>query len=391
MPRLLLVDDNPSIHRIADSLLAHTDVVLVCASSAPEALDLLSHGERFDVALVDTSMPGMDGWSLLERLRALPETARMPIALMAGVLDPIDPARLGRASIQGFLKKPIELRELAERVLALAATPVAEPAPPAEVPAEPAAETAEPPAAEVPDLEDDLLLLAEEDLWPEEAVGLPEVAPEVVLDLEELDLETLAEELAEPAPAALAVEPEPETPIAELEELDLEVLEGDLAEPAPVAPTTEPEPEIPAADLEELDLEVLEGDLAEPAPVAPAAEPEPEEPIADLDDLMTLVGELEEPAPVVLAAEPAVEPAEAEAPAAAAPEAGSDAAPGQVSAPQGQPAATDAAARAMVQAVLADPELLEALARAVVARLGADALREIAWEIMPDLAGRLQK
>ena len=116
MPRLLLVDDNPSIHRIAESLLANTEVVLVCASSAPEALDLLSRGERFDVALVDTSMPGMDGWGLLERLRALPETARMPIALMAGVLDPIDPARLGRSSIQGFLKKPIDLTTLLHTV-----------------------------------------------------------------------------------------------------------------------------------------------------------------------------------------------------------------------------------------------------------------------------------
>ncbi len=367
MPRLLLVDDNPSIHRIAESLLAHTDVVLVCASSAPEALDLLSHGERFDVALVDTSMPGMDGWSLLERLRALPETARMPIALMAGVLDPIDPARLGRASIQGFLKKPIELRELAERVLALAATPVAEPAPP----------------TEAPDAEDDVLVLAEEDLWPEEAAALPEVAHEVVLDLEELDLEALEGGLTEPAPMAL--EPEPEAPIADLLELDLEPPVEALAEAEPLALASEPEPEpeAPIADLSVLDLEPPAEALAEAGPLAPAPEPEPEPeaPIADLLDR-----ELEAPAEALAEAEPG------EAPGAAAAEAVEEhAAPGQESALQGQPADADAAARALVEAVLADPELLEALARAVVARLGADALREVAWEIMPDLAGRLQK
>ena len=83
------------------------------------------------------------------------------------------------------------------------------------------------------------------------------------------------------------------------------------------------------------------------------------------------------------------EPAEAEVPAPA--EVEPAAALGQAPAAQGQAPATDAAARALVQAVLADPELLEALARAVVARLGDAALREIAWEIMPDLAGRLQK
>ena len=107
MPRLLLVDDNPSIHRIAESLLAPTDVELTCVDSAAEALDRLEQGERFDVALVDTAMPGMDGWTLLTRLRAMDATAQMPIALMAGVLDPVDPAKLAKAPIQGFLKKPI--------------------------------------------------------------------------------------------------------------------------------------------------------------------------------------------------------------------------------------------------------------------------------------------
>ena len=41
MPRLLLVDDNPSIHRIAESLLAPTDVELVCVDSAAEARALM--------------------------------------------------------------------------------------------------------------------------------------------------------------------------------------------------------------------------------------------------------------------------------------------------------------------------------------------------------------
>ena len=143
MPRLLLVDDNPSIHRITESLLAPTDVELVCVDSAAEALDRIGRGERFDVALVDTAMPGMDGWTLLSRLRANEATATMPIALMAGVLDPVDPSKLAKAPVQGFLKKPIELRELGDRVKALLATPVAPPAPPSPfstVPATPAAD-----------------------------------------------------------------------------------------------------------------------------------------------------------------------------------------------------------------------------------------------------------
>src|ERR1035438_1084052 len=278
MPRLLLVDDNPSIHRIAESLLAPTDVELVCVASAAEALDRIGRGERFDVALVDTAMPGMDGWTLLSRLRAMDETARMPIALMAGVLDPVDPAKLAKAPIQGFLKKPIELRELGDRVKALLATPVmVSPSPFSTVPATPArdlvkrAETSLPeyrpepivePAGRVeeeqnpPEPEEDLLLLAAEDLWPEEpAPVVPEpdpftpVLPDVQLELEELDLDSLHDLTGEPLPeshpaagaltesvsgfALLSVFPEEDDPVVTMSGLEeLETLPADFDFPS---------------------------------------------------------------------------------------------------------------------------------------------------------------
>ena len=47
--------------------------------------------------------------------------------------------------------------------------------------------------------------------------------------------------------------------------------------------------------------------------------------------------------------------------------------------------------QAVVHALVADPALMDALAKALVARLGDQVLREIAWEVMPDLAGRLQR
>ncbi|MBL0312380.1 MAG: response regulator [Holophagaceae bacterium] len=124
MPRLLLVDDNPSIHKIAETLLGSSSIELTCVGSASEALMLLDSGEGFDIALLDTAMPGMDGWELLARMRKHPDSAFIPIAMMAGVLDTVDPEKLKHAPIQGFIKKPIELRELAERVQQLLATPV---------------------------------------------------------------------------------------------------------------------------------------------------------------------------------------------------------------------------------------------------------------------------
>lgn len=457
MSRLLLVDDNPSIHRIAESLLAPTDVELVCVDSAAEALDRIARGERFDVALVDTAMPGMDGWTLLTRLRAMEETARMPIALMAGVLDPVDPAKLAKAPIQGFLKKPIELRELGDRVKALLATPVpVAPSPFSTVPATPAqdlikrAETALPefrsepvvppvmqappvdesddladlvldlPTHDLPTHEEDLLLLTAEDLWPEEPVHtLPSVPalPEVHLELEELDLDSLQDLTGEPEPEAPPMaesQPEPEPMPAPVPVLVVETV------PPPIP--AEEDPLTTFAGLEELEALPADFDFLPPSP--PAAEPlvpepaaqavaEPEDSFAHLpaaatllglagtaaaaglalhgtshESLQEVVGEAQQPAP-------APEEPKAEV----APEVWPPAAGGQVPAvpgppvpAPGEPAPVSAEqARAVVQAILADPVLVDALVKAVVARMGDQVLREIAWEVMPDLAGRLQR
>jgi len=433
MPRLLLVDDNPSIHRIAESLLAPTDVELVCVASAAEALDRIERGERFDVALIDTAMPGMDGWTLLNRLRDMEETAGMPIALMAGVLDPVDPSKLAKAPIQGFLKKPIELRELGDRVKALLATPVVvSPSPfstipampvkdllkrdeetlpefrpePVEEPFEPVDQEPKPPT----EPEEDLIVLTAEDMWPEEPIpALTEPPPpvpvlqDVHLDLEELDLESLqelaGETLSETGPASGLG---PESP--------------DAFEPDEVL-TMEEDTILTLSGLEE--LETSPADFIDTS-YSPDLEPgaaEPDDSLAHLPEAATLLGigemdevaelaanafvdEVPEPAPVIqelsqelapVAPEPVFDLAVEELAIASAAGGQVPAVPGQDPAVAAEPSpATTEQARAVVQAMLADPVLVDALVKAVVARMGDQVLREIAWEVMPDLAGRLQ-
>jgi CheY-like chemotaxis protein len=394
MPRLLLVDDNPSIHRIAESLLAPTAIELVCVDSAAEALDRIQSGERFDVAMVDTAMPGMDGWTLVERLRSLEATARMPIALMAGVLDPVDPQKLERAPIQGFLKKPIELRELADRVNTLMATPVGAPIAPVEpLATQPlsreeaaAAIAAFPdftPTLQLPDEgEEDLLLLTAEDLWPEEAAAaepLPAVSslPQADLELEELDLEGL-QSLAAPAqapafelpsePAVMPLgEPTRETPaLPELETLGADELAGLLE-------TDLGEPEIPIVPIPSIPV-------ASPAVEAPAAgafalpEPEPELEMEELELPPS------PPAAPVVAAPLAVAPmAEPVAPLA----------PIVPAVPVASAASAPVSSEALVQAILADPQAMAQLKQALVTQLGEEQLKALAWEVLPDLAKKL--
>jgi CheY-like chemotaxis protein len=416
MPRLLLVDDNPSIHRIAESLLAPTDVELVCVDSAAEALDRLGRGERFDVALVDTAMPGMDGWTLLTRLRAMEETARMPIALMAGVLDPVDPAKLAKAPIQGFLKKPIELRELGDRVKALLATPVIlTPSPFSTVPATPARDLVKKAEQALPEFrpepmeepesilsvdldlsapEDDLLILTAEDLWPEEPAPLAPVEepapvlPDVHLELEELDLDSLQDLTMEPMPPAEPLaQPHPEPAFSFLPDSILPDDDDQLVTLSGLEELESFSRDFPAPAAEP----ILDPAFVEPSALPTAASvlgAAPEEAVAIPEDLF----EMEEPAmplPVPVAALEVASEAITPAAAGQAP-----AVPGQVTATPKATAPSSVSseqAQALVQALLADPVLVDALVQAVVARMGDQVLREIAWEVMPDLAGRLQR
>ena len=463
MPRLLLVDDNPSIHKIAETLLANSDFELVCLDRAQEALARIQAGEAFDVALIDTHMAGMDGWELLDQLRRNPATARLPIALMAGVLDQVDPARVEAAPIQGFLKKPVELRDLAERVRSLMAVPVPEPAP---VPPSPSALEPEPsafvtlPSVKLADLLEphaepllpsDLLILSEADVLPDAAaptagqatyeVPVETLGAEEALDLEELDLESLkglslqteaaetpVQELSpvvEPEPSMLdftppggfqVMTPEPAAPAAERavsEELGEEAPEeivlpdlgpsADLSDSADVLDLGAPEvPELLEAGTPEIEeaplpvdwsddsdtlLDALHGAQTGPfgeAPAGPVVDPDLERSLAEPDDTLpevavpvsaTLPLCAPQAEPVMAFDLPETEPGDA------------------VSAPAPVPAAPAQSlpAEALVQALLADPAAMDALAKALVARLGEQTLREIAWELLPDLAQRLER
>ena len=330
MPRLLLVDDNPSIHRIAESLLTGTSVELVCVESGEEALRRVNAGEHFDVVLLDTVLGpgGMDGWALLDRLRQMPATATVPVALMAGVLDAVEPLKLEQAPIQGFLRKPIELRDLEERIHAYMSAPVERAGRSTAPGAKLQDWMSEAPAAPLParghGLEGDLLILTAEDLLEVEA---PAAEPE--LHIEELNLETLHG-------VGLAAAPVPA----------LEHGSDDL-------------PSIPSLNLDEpLSNEMLAG-------LAPMAQGHA--------DSMTLEPVME------LESRPSVE---------ARPASWTMPAPEPASPP---PAAASGEANAMVQAILADPAARQALLKALLSQGGEQVFREVAWEVMPDLAARLQK
>jgi CheY-like chemotaxis protein len=90
----------------------------VCAvGDAGAALDA-ANASAPDVALVDIGLPGMDGYELAQRLRALETSASTLLVAVTGYGLPKDKERTAAAGFDAHLVKPIELDEL-QRVLDL--------------------------------------------------------------------------------------------------------------------------------------------------------------------------------------------------------------------------------------------------------------------------------
>jgi PAS domain S-box-containing protein len=92
--RLLVVDDNETNRSILSLHTQRWGMDVTSCASGEEALQHLQGNEKFDVAVIDMIMPGMDGLELSEALREIPHAKKMPVIMLTSSgMDDIDPAR----------------------------------------------------------------------------------------------------------------------------------------------------------------------------------------------------------------------------------------------------------------------------------------------------------
>ncbi len=111
--RVLVVDDEPDARELLTSLLEHCRAEVRAAPGAAEALGLL-RSFRPDVLVSDVSMPGEDGYVLLEKVRALPdgEGGRTPAIALTAYARTEDRTRALLAGFTMHVPKPIDPSEL---------------------------------------------------------------------------------------------------------------------------------------------------------------------------------------------------------------------------------------------------------------------------------------
>jgi CheY-like chemotaxis protein len=112
---MLIVDDEPAHRQIASVICRRLGHNVTTAADGLEALRLLRTAP-FDLVLVDMVMPGLDGWQLLQHLRAAPATAALPIIGLSAAQGPAQQAALGESGLAGWVAKPYDRRTLERAV-----------------------------------------------------------------------------------------------------------------------------------------------------------------------------------------------------------------------------------------------------------------------------------
>ncbi|HKE06117.1 MAG TPA: PAS domain S-box protein [Blastocatellia bacterium] len=119
--RVLVVDDDEDARDVLSAVLGNYGAEVMTAVSAAQALDILAT-EKWDVLVSDINMPGMDGYELIRRVRAMkPEKGgRIPAVALTAYARAEDRVQALQAGYQTHVPKPIEPAELEVVVATLA-------------------------------------------------------------------------------------------------------------------------------------------------------------------------------------------------------------------------------------------------------------------------------
>jgi CheY-like chemotaxis protein len=108
MPTLLIIDDEPDMRDLISMALEMTTPWTVRTVGRPDdALDSIRKSPP-DGLVLDVLMPAMDGPTLLEKIRELPEAISIPAVFLSGHAQPAPPDRLAALGVKGVIQKPFD-------------------------------------------------------------------------------------------------------------------------------------------------------------------------------------------------------------------------------------------------------------------------------------------
>lgn len=119
MTRFLIVDDHPLFREALEIAvrMANPDAEILQATSIDTALDVMAAAPDIDLALLDLSLPGTQGFSGLVQVRA--ERPKLPVIVVSGHEDPKIMREALSLGIAGYIPKSTSKQELADGIRAV--------------------------------------------------------------------------------------------------------------------------------------------------------------------------------------------------------------------------------------------------------------------------------
>jgi len=114
---ILIVEDNEKNMKLARDVLQFNGFSILEATTAEDGL-ALAQTHTPNLILMDIQLPGMDGVTALGRLRSDPATASIPVMALTAFAMKDDERRLKGAGFDGYVTKPISIRELPVQIRA---------------------------------------------------------------------------------------------------------------------------------------------------------------------------------------------------------------------------------------------------------------------------------
>ena len=108
---VLAVDDIPLNLLLVQKMLGRFNFTLRTASGGQQALDAVAQ-QKPDLILLDLMMPRVDGFEVLRRLRADPETEHIRIVILSALNSNEDIVRAFQLGANDFITKPIIMEKL---------------------------------------------------------------------------------------------------------------------------------------------------------------------------------------------------------------------------------------------------------------------------------------
>lgn len=118
MSKILLIEDNELNRDMLSRRLQKRGYEVVMAVDGEQGV-AAALSEAPALIVMDMSLPGIDGWEATRRIKAAPQTCRIPIVALTAHAMPDDREKALAAGCDDFDTKPVELPRLLEKIEAL--------------------------------------------------------------------------------------------------------------------------------------------------------------------------------------------------------------------------------------------------------------------------------